>query len=333
MRRLHVQCQVAVVAVVVGLVGSSVFAQQKLAQTGFQFLSVGTDARATAMGEAFNTIEGSPTALFYNPAGMARLNSFFQIAVNQTTWIADINYFSGSFAINPDHGKYGVIGISFLFVDYGDIMGTVVAENEQGFIETGTFSPGAVMVGLGYARALTDRFSVGGHLKYVRQDLGTPRRPGADNALIPEDLALDVLAFDFGTIYKTGFKSLNFGMSLRNFSQEITYIREGFQLPLTFKIGFSIDALDFFQSGERNQSFLVSFDAVNPRAFSEFFSVGGEYVLMDALALRAGYIHNQDDYSITAGFGLKVYKIMLDYSYTPFQIFDDVHRVSAKLSF
>ena len=46
-------------------------------------------------------------------------------------------------------------------------------------------------------------------------------------------------------IYKTGFKSLNLGMSIRNFSEEIKYIEEGFQLPLTFRIGASIDALDF----------------------------------------------------------------------------------------
>ena len=117
--------------------------KKKLAQTGFQFLSVGTDARATAMGEAFTTIEGSPMSLFYNPAGMARLSSFFEFSANRTTWIADIDYYSGSLAINPEQGRYGVFGLSFLFVDYGEIIGTVVAPNEQGFIETGNVSPNA----------------------------------------------------------------------------------------------------------------------------------------------------------------------------------------------
>ena len=42
---------------------SSSFSQRKLAQTGFQFLSVGTSARATAMGEAFTTVEGSSASL------------------------------------------------------------------------------------------------------------------------------------------------------------------------------------------------------------------------------------------------------------------------------
>lgn len=308
------------------------YTQTKIAQTGFQFLSVGTDARATAMAEAFTTIEGTPMALFYNPAGMARVNSFLEFSVNHTPWIANIDYFTGSLAINPDKGRYGVFGLSFMFVDYGEIIGTVVAGNEQGFVETGNISPNAVMVGFGYSRALSDRFSVGGQVKYVNQTLGEPLVPETDSTQTRVNFSADVVAFDFGTLYKTGFKSLSFGMTIRNFSKEVNFEREDFELPLTFKVGFSIDALDFFGDGSQSQSFLISFDAVNPRSFEEFFSIGGEYKFMNALALRAGYIHNQDDYGVTAGFGLKTYKIAFDYSYTPFDVFDDVHRVSVKFS-
>lgn len=56
---------------------SSALSQDKLAQTGMQFLSVGTDARAVAMGEAFTTIEGRSSSLFYNPACMARTSNTF----------------------------------------------------------------------------------------------------------------------------------------------------------------------------------------------------------------------------------------------------------------
>ena len=68
------------------------YSQKKLAQTGFQFLSVGTDARATAMGEAFTTVEGSSASLFYNPAGLAKVPSFLAFSLNQMEWIADIQY-------------------------------------------------------------------------------------------------------------------------------------------------------------------------------------------------------------------------------------------------
>jgi hypothetical protein len=48
---------------------------QKLAQSGFQFLSVVSDARAAAMAEAMTSLEIGSSALFFNPAGMADMTS------------------------------------------------------------------------------------------------------------------------------------------------------------------------------------------------------------------------------------------------------------------
>ncbi|HDQ45616.1 MAG TPA: hypothetical protein ENN17_09015, partial [bacterium] len=48
---------------------STGFAQnKKLAQTGFQFLSVVSDARGSAMAEALTSLETGSSALFFNPA-------------------------------------------------------------------------------------------------------------------------------------------------------------------------------------------------------------------------------------------------------------------------
>ena len=60
----------------------NITAEEKLAQSGFQFLSVGQDARAVAMGNAYTTKEGISNALFYNPAGIARTNSMLDISAN-----------------------------------------------------------------------------------------------------------------------------------------------------------------------------------------------------------------------------------------------------------
>lgn len=311
-------------------------AQKKLAQTGFQFLSVGTDARATGMGEAFTTVEGSSASLFYNPAGMARVPGVCDVIASRTTWIADIDYVAGSIAVRPWRGKYGVFGFSFMTVDYGDLMGTIVANNDQGFIETGNFSPGAYAVGLGYANDLTDRFSVGGQIKLVSQSFGNsiiPVGPANSTETAKKFYAEDVLAFDFGTLYKTGFKSLAFGMCVRNFSQEVKYEREGFQLPLTFKVGFSIDVADFIPYIDKYAGAVLSIDAVHPRDFPEYLNIGGEFSIMDNFIVRTGYITGQDDYGFTAGIGLKFKGMGIDYSYTPFDVFDNINRFSAKFNF
>ena len=327
------------VFITISLLQSDLLAQKKLAQTGFQFLSVGTDARATAMGEAFTTVEGSSTALFYNPAGMARVNTFLDLSMNQMTWIADIKYLSGSMSLNIGDRKYGVFGISFLTIDYGEFIFTRVANTERGFEDIkGWPDPSAYMVGLGYAKELSDKFSVGGQVKYVTQNLSksiVPIYAERDQMIGTEekDYTLQVAAFDFGTLYKTGFKSLAFGMSVRNFSREVKYEKEGFQLPLTFKIGISMNAVDLFPSFADNHALNLSIDAVHPRDFPEYLNIGGEYVFMNMLALRAGYISNQDDYNFTTGFGVKQFGFEFDYSYTPFDIFDNVNRLSVRLSF
>ena len=312
-------------------------ADVKLAQTGFQFLSVTTGGRASGMGEAMTTVSGSVNSLFYNPAGLASVQSFVGFSAYQNNWIADINYNSFSLSLSPAGGRYGVFGLSMLSVNYGEIQGTRVYENEQGFIDTDIFTPTAHAIGIGYARALSDQFSVGGHIKQATQNLGTSVIPDSDTTTATVTNEATAIAFDFGTIYKTGFKSLAFGMSIRNFSQEVTFQSEGFQLPLTFRMGFSFNLFDFIPIGSSFHSLLVTIDALHPRSYSERMNIGIEYELLEILSLRGGYLYNYDERNITAGVGVhkQIGRLLfgIDYAYTPFGVFDNVNRVTVKVGF
>ena len=222
--------------------------RDKRAQTGLKFLEVSLDARASSMGGALTSLEGNSMSMFYNPASMSRIGDFLNISLGQLNFIADIDYIYGSAAFNIADGKYGIFGVNFVSVDYGKFLGTIRADNEQGFLETGTFSPMAYAIGLGYAKALSDKFSVGGNVRYVYQNLtGGFIDFMEDETAKTRIFETDVMSFDFGILYKTGFKSLNFGMNLRNFSKEVKYIKESFQLPLTFEIGISINAVDLWK--------------------------------------------------------------------------------------
>lgn len=322
--------------VVLGLMVSSCFAQQKLAQTGFEFLSVSRDARAAAMGEAFLTLEGSSTALEYNPAGIARMSSLVDLSLNHMKWIADISYYSGTLALNIKEGRYGVLGVSILRVDYGEFLWTRVASNEKGYEDiTGWAQPSAYMIGLGYAKELSDRFSVGGQVKYAYQDLGTsfvPIYTETDTTMGEKKYALGVVAFDFGTLYRTGLKSLKFGMAISNFSREVKYEKEGFQLPLTFKMGASMNLIDFFPGLQPKHTLVFSIDAVHPRSYPEFLNIGAEYTFMETVALRVGYVTGHEEYGFTAGVGVRKFGFEVDYSLTPFLRFENVNRLSVKFS-
>lgn len=326
------------------LVTSNTFGQdnQKLAQTGFQFLTVGTDARSAALGEAFTTQDGTALAMFHNPAGLSRMNTTSDIRISQMTWIADINYYSGAVSLNLD--SYGVFGFSFNYVDYGEFLWTQVdPTSEKGYSDIKDWGmPTSYMAGISYGKELSDKFAVGGTIKYASQDLGESYIPvdyieledGRDSIVVgTEEYQKGVIAFDFGTIYKTGFKSLAFGMSIRNFASEQKYEKESFQLPLMFRIGISMDLMDFFDTANEVNKFNLSIDAVHPRSFPEYLSFGGEYAYSDIFFMRLGYITSQSDYSYSVGAGVNYFGVSVSYAYTPFDTFNDVNRFTVGFAF
>ncbi|MEJ2050535.1 MAG: PorV/PorQ family protein [Calditrichota bacterium] len=315
------------------IIGSAGFGQaqdlKKVAQTGMQFLKVDLTARPAAMGGAYIMVGNDASAMFYNPAGMAHMTSNTDFFVTRTNWIADIAYTAG--AVSRDLGNFGTIGLNFISCDYGEIIGTQVSSNVSGFEETGNVDVSAYAFGVSYARGLSDKFSIGGQIKYASQHLG--QSTFSDGETVTNKVG--GLAYDFGTIFYPGFKSFRLGMSVRNFSQQFKYAEEGFQLPLTFRIGFAIDMLDLL--GDHENSFVLALDAIHPRDYTERIHMGGEFWWRDLLALRAGYKTNYDEQGFSLGFGFQpsfgTTQLKIDYSYSAMGRFANVNRFTFGAAF
>ncbi len=309
-----------------------IFANQKWGQTGIQSLSISTDGRAAAMGQAMTSISSSSLALFYNPSTMGKMEQFIDGTASQNNWFADMQHNAFSIAISPMNGRYGVFGVSLKSIDYGEIQGTVVAANDQGYHDTEIFEPSAISAGIGYAKSLNDKFSVGAQLNMVAQQLGKSVVPEGEDSSIVKDNVVNGTSFDFGTIYKTGFKSLSFGMAVRNFSGEFKYEDEGFQLPLTFSMGLSMDLLDFINEDVKAHSLLLAVDALHYRSHPEQINMGLEYALKNMFFLRCGYRSSEELQDISYGFGVKLVGLKVDYAYTPFGVFDSIQRFTIGFS-
>ena len=305
---------------------------KKLAQTGFQFLSIASDARSGGMADAMTTMHSNSVSIFSNPAGLARQSEFFDINFSSNEWIAGIKHDALSFSFSPKNGQFGSVGFSLLNVDYGELQGTMVWDNEQGFIDTEKFSPSALAFGVGYGRALSENFSVGGHLKKAYQYLGNNVVPISDSSNVVENNVANAIAVDFGTIYITDWHGFTFGMSVRNFSEEAEYGYDSFQLPLTFRIGGSIDVFSFFPSFSETQSLRVALEALHPRSHPERLNLGLEYSFMGMGHLRLGYLFNYDERNLTYGGGIKIGPLKVDYALTPFGVFDSVNRISVSIA-
>jgi hypothetical protein len=315
---------------IVGLLIPSHAQVNKIAQTGLQFLKVEMSPRSAAMGGAYTLAGNDATAMFSNPAGMALSDSRVDFFAGHIPWIADISY--NALAVMSNLGNMGRIGFSFISSDYGDdIIGTQWADTESGFVETGNVEIGAYAMGLSVARSLTDKFSVGVQVKQTYQHLGSNLLSDSTTTVKNE---VSGLAYDFGTMFYPGFKSFRFGMSIRNFAADFKYQEHSFSLPLTFRLGFAMDVLDFM--GDHANSLLLAVDAIHPRDHTERLNIGTEYVFQNMFALRLGYRFNYDIEGLTAGFGAKLdvgpSSIRIDYAYSDMGVFGMTNRVAVGFS-
>lgn len=298
----------------------------KVGTTSFQFLKVTPDARSTGMGEAYISVVNTADAVFWNPAALTKINNI-DLSFSFVDYILDVKHFSFAAAYNVE--GIGVFGLQVLFNDVGDIPVTRVSDlyrTDQGTYNPGltgeTMHPGSRVIGLSYAKNLTDKFSFGLTVKYAYEDLV------AKNA--------STIIFDGGLSYQTGFKSIEIAASLRHFGPEVKFIDTSYPLPQTFTIGVSAN---LFAPGEalisqvENQTLLIAYNLSQPRDYSQQHLIGLEYNYNDLFSLRAGYKINFDEEGLTLGAGINYKGYRIDYSYNDYgQFLGDVHRVSVGFS-
>lgn len=305
---------------------------KKVAQAGMEFLEIGMSARAVGMGETYVAAGHDINSIFWNPAGMAYITEP-QVSYTFVNWIADIQ--KQGIAAAAEFGDLGVFGVSVVWMDYGDIYATSVdfdPSNEFGYQGGKRFGGQKINVseiaaGIAYGLSLTDKFSIGGQIKYVFQDLGDSRVFKNGSEEITQN-SLGVVAMDFGTLYYVGYKDLRLAVSVRNFSKDVKYEVETIQLPLSYHFGVAMDLFSLFDFGESHK-FTASIEAIHPRAFTERIHTGFEYVYNNTITLRGGYKFNYDEGGLTGGVGLRAESgLSFDYGYTAFGVFGAVHRIS-----
>ena len=314
-------------------------AMKKLAQVGFKGLIMPVGAREAGMGNAVVSTPMGANSVFWNPAAITEISGDRSIAFNYMNWIADIKHKAGAAVFSLEN--IGHIGFSVMMLDYGNIMSTRLADNEEGFIETGEFSPGEIAIGLVYARKMTDKFSFGGHLKYARQDLGAGLEGQSTDEAYSVPFNKAAVVFDFGTLYYTGIRDLRIAMSFQNFSKELKYQAEEFPLPLMFRVGIAMDILSLVQEESPN-SLTLAVDFQHPRDFSERIHLGAEYMYSDpmirdigisSIGIRGGYKFGYDEESWTMGFGLTGLGMKIDYAIQEFGLFGNVNSLSMGFEF
>ncbi len=324
------------------LSGSSHAQFVKKAQVGFRFLENPVSAEVVGRGGVGVVNTFNANAVFWNPALTAFVDHNVDVSLNHTKGIADINYNAIGATVNLF--DVGTLGFSLLAMDYGTFYTTVRAANEQGYVETGTFSPTAISFGTSFSQRINDRFSYGVQVKYVRQDLGDAWVSTSGDSLSDPNMklekrkyALDAVALDVGAYYDFLYNGIKFGVALQNISRELKYENEAFPLPFAISFGVTVEPLKFFMHEESQHAFILSFETRHPRDFGEKVKFGAEYKFMDLFTARVGYQNNYDERDWTVGVGIQhavsEIPLRLDYAYQPFGIFGGVHYLSLGISY
>lgn len=316
---------------------TSAICQAKKGQVGFRFLENLISAEAIGRGGIGIVMTENANTVFWNPAGLGWIDGKFDFNINYSKGIADINHSSFAGAINL--GAFGVVALDVLIMDYGDFYGTRRANNDQGFIDTGIFSPQAYAFGFSFSQRISNRFSYGVRVKYAKQDLrdswiGISGSDVDDPELVIEQKSYSRAepVLDVGAIYDFLYHSIRFGAVIQNVSREIKYEDEKFPFPFAASFSITVDPLSFIWQDGKYGPLIIGFETRHPSDFEEKYKIGAEYHYKDMVVLRSGYMGNYDERGLTFGLGfLKHYhnsNLRFNYAFEDFGIFNSVHTFS-----
>lgn len=339
------------ITLLVALTASLPLYGQKVGTSSLQFLKIMPTARATAMGDAYSTLAVGSDAVFWNPAGMT-YSPDIEVSGTFVMWLFDTRQTMLSSALPL--GDWGVVGFQFQYVDYGKI--PVTRTEYLGFVGSGTdyrynpglsgetFTPSSYVIGLSYARQLTNKFSAGLTAKFVNESLwGSPTvtiTNPTTGATEKVNTFARLFLFDFGMQYNTGYRSIRIGVSIQNFGEQVKFAKEEFPAPLAFRIGTAADIVGSNALLEQSDisRFTIAYDIFQPNDYAQQMHFGVEYAFDETVFFRAGYKIFYDNDNLTAGAGIRYpvsgTPLSIDYSYGAMgDYLPSVHRISVGVQF
>ena len=262
----------------------------------------GAGARALGMGSAFVGVADDASALYWNPAGLARLENL-DLALNHNSWLAGIIQENVELAMPA--GILGGLAASVDYINYSTLAGY-----DSSGASTGDYSADRYGLNLGWGKQLFPGFSVGAGLK------GSTQNVSGNN--------YSNLAVDLGLVLKPA-KGFHIGLTYTDLGNQVSGYAQPADLNLGASLGFDVNA---------DNHLLIAAAGTWENNGVNTLQVGLEDVIHQFLALRAGYRGVSADTQIqgltglSLGLGVKLGRLDLDYAYLPYGDLGTAHRIS-----
>ena len=317
------------------LVSLKVNAQTNTTQTGgittaTPFLLIVPDARAGGMGDMGVATSADAWSIFHNPAKMTFNDRQIKTGITYSPWLRNLtdDIFIGSGSYINRFSENAAWGAEFRYFSLGQIDLTDNSGNPNGSI-----NPNEFVVTGSYALKLSETFSMGVGLKYIRSNLAFNGTAG--NTLQPvNSFAVDVSGYfqSFEENYGSFNGRYRLGFNITNIGPKVSYTpgQEDF-IPTNLKFGggfdFILDDYNIISTNVEFTKLLVPTPPVRdsngdvvegkddnvgwvqgifqsfgdaPGGFSEelqefTYALGAEYLYNNAFALRLGYFHESEN--------------------------------------
>jgi hypothetical protein len=284
--------------------------------TAFNFLRTDVGARAAGLAGSFVSVANDPVSLFYNPAGIATLDSA-RGAIGYFKNLLDFN--SGYAVYGRSIADVGYVAAGIVYANYGSFDQT----DEAGTI-TGTFSASDLAFTLGYGNTLEENLTFGAAVKLIHSSIA--------------GYSSTALAADAGLLYMIPESRLSIGASVRTLGAQLSsFAGVSEPLPVDLSIGASIVPrgiplllnLNFHKLTANVESFSSRFRS---------FTLGGEFTLSRHLQFRVGYNNDlradlktggtSGMAGFSGGLGLRVSSYSIDYALSSLGAIGSIHRIS-----
>jgi hypothetical protein len=282
------------------VVGVAALSHAGVGTNGAVTLLQAIGGRASGMGEAYAAAgAGDVFGIHYNPAVSVadkQLGALYQRG------IADDNFGGVAFAMPIAAGR---VAASVIYYSVGQIEMWTNEATPRLITKNGLTDIIAV---LSYAKDL-DKLSVGGNLKIY-------------NSTLVEEFSTMAFMVDVGGGYAVN-ENVKVGVAVQNLGTSVKYGETADSLPLVIRGGAA------YVKEMGSNKLTVAADVAKFGDDSTIkILVGGEYLINNMLAVRAGYKVGFDTESFTVGAGFMQQKFSVDYAFVPFGDLGTSHRLS-----
>lgn len=229
------------IAVILMFIGSfsQVKAQRNPISTVAPLLLINSDARSAGMGDVGVATTADANSLFHNSAKMAFNTSEYTVGINYTPWLKNLvdGLFIGGGSVIKRIDERSAWGVNFRYFS----LGKIELFNDQA-IALGVENPNELTLAGSYSLKLSDYFSMGVALRYIRSDLSI-------KSLNPDISPINGFGVDVSGYYQSqerNYGSFNgrmrAGFNVSNLGPKVSYTsgNENF-IPTRLRVGGGFD--------------------------------------------------------------------------------------------